>query len=194
MAGPCSVESESQINEAGAARVRDAGAAVLRGGAFKPRTSPSRFQGLGKKGPSTLLKKARERDRTALMRRREVMTGGRRHGKGEVADILQVGAAQHAEFRVAQARGWRGRKRPVLASRRESQRTHSPELLLSAEYADLARGTTRSCCASVACATGFESGDAANVFDAHGGARWFTNLFALRSSPIQSTRPDCATR
>src|SRR6185295_5175561 len=58
MAGPCSVESESQIIQSARA-VRDAGAVILRGGAFKPRTSPYAFQGLGRKGLE-LLRKARE--------------------------------------------------------------------------------------------------------------------------------------
>src|SRR5262245_30152048 len=88
MAGPCSVESEQQILESARA-VQAAGAVILRGGAFKPRTSPYSFQGLGKKGLA-LLKKAREE--TGLLIVTEVVAPEHVDDVAEAADILQIGA------------------------------------------------------------------------------------------------------
>src|SRR3954470_13285503 len=88
MAGPCSVESEKQIMEAAEA-VAKAGAHMLRGGAFKPRTSPYDFQGLEETGLK-LLKKAREATGLAIVT--EVMSDGDVDLVSEYADVLQIGA------------------------------------------------------------------------------------------------------
>src|SRR5438552_1718672 len=97
IAGPCSVESERQIIEA-ARQVKEAGAVVLRGGAWKPRSSPYSFQGLGKPG-LRLLAKAREE--TGLLICTEAMDETGLGWVAETADIVQIGAR----------RGRRGRRR-----------------------------------------------------------------------------------
>ncbi len=154
MAGPCSVESEEQI--LGAARaVRDAGAVLLRGGAFKPRTSPYSFQGLGRKGLE-LLRRAREE--TGLLIVTEVMESDTVDQVAEVADMIQIGARNMQNFsllkRVGQVR------KPVLLKRGISATI--TELLLSAEYL-LAEGNDQ----VVLCERGIRGFDPAtrNVFD-----------------------------
>jgi 3-deoxy-7-phosphoheptulonate synthase len=126
MAGPCSVESRLQVLDV-AARVQAAGARVLRGGAFKPRTSPYAFQGLEAEGLKLLAEARRE---TGLPVITEVMEPERVELVAEHADILQVGARNVQNFsllrRVAEA------GKPVLLKRGMS--TTIQEWLLSAEY------------------------------------------------------------
>ena len=126
MAGPCSVESREQILEV-AAKVKAAGATVLRGGAFKPRTSPYAFQGLEDVGLKYLDEAKRE---TGLPIVTEVMEPDKVEVVAEHADILQIGARNVQNFsllrRVAET------KKPVLLKRGMS--TTVQEWLLSAEY------------------------------------------------------------
>ncbi|MFQ6042548.1 MAG: 3-deoxy-7-phosphoheptulonate synthase, partial [Candidatus Poribacteria bacterium] len=88
MAGPCSVESREQILEAAFA-VKEAGAKILRGGAFKPRTSPYSFQGLGEEGLQLL---AEAREQTGLLIITELMDSHEVELISQYADIIQVGA------------------------------------------------------------------------------------------------------
>src|SRR5206468_5539681 len=88
MAGPCSVESEKQLLETAHA-VHAAGATILRGGAFKPRTSPYEFQGLGEKGLKLL---AKARSETGLAIITELLSESHAELVAEYADILQIGA------------------------------------------------------------------------------------------------------
>ena len=154
MAGPCSVESESQIIAAAQA-VREAGAAILRGGAFKPRTSPYAFQGLGKKGLE-LLRKAREE--TGLLIVTEVMESDTVDLVAEVADIIQIGARNMQNFALLKRIG--RAKKPVLLKRGIAATI--TELLLSAEYL-LAEGNDQ----VVLCERGIRGFDPStrNVFD-----------------------------
>ncbi len=154
MAGPCSVESEAQIIEAAKA-VRDAGAVVLRGGAFKPRTSPYAFQGLGRKGLE-LLKKAREE--TGLLIVTEVMEPDAVELVAEFADILQIGARNMQNFSLLKRAG--KVRKPVLLKRGIAATV--TELLLSAEYL-LAEGNDQ----VILCERGIRGFDPAtrNVFD-----------------------------
>ena len=126
MAGPCSVESRSQVLEV-AEKVKAAGAAVLRGGAFKPRTSPYAFQGLEEEGLKLLDEARRE---TGLPVVTEVMEPDKVDIVAAHADILQIGARNVQNFsllrRVAETR------KPVLLKRGMS--TSIQEWLLSAEY------------------------------------------------------------
>jgi 3-deoxy-7-phosphoheptulonate synthase len=126
MAGPCSVESRFQILDV-ATRVRAAGARVLRGGAFKPRTSPYAFQGLETEGLKLLDEARRE---TGLPVITEVMEPDKVELVAEHSDILQIGARNVQNFsllrRVAET------SRPVLLKRGMS--TSIQEWLLSAEY------------------------------------------------------------
>jgi 3-deoxy-7-phosphoheptulonate synthase len=126
MAGPCSVESEKQIMETAEA-VRDAGATVLRGGAFKPRTSPYDFQGMEAEGLK-LLAKAREATGLAIIT--EVMSEKDVELVAEYADIMQVGARNMQNFSLLKALGHCGR--PVMLKRGMSSTIK--ELLMSAEY------------------------------------------------------------
>ena len=126
MAGPCSVESEEQIDIIAAA-VKRAGAKVLRGGAFKPRTSPYSFQGLGEKGLRMLREAA---DRYGLLVVSEVMDKNKVALVMEYADILQVGARNMQNYDLLKALG-RVRK-PVLLKR--GMAATIEETLLSAEY------------------------------------------------------------
>jgi 3-deoxy-7-phosphoheptulonate synthase len=126
MAGPCSVESEAQILESARA-VRDGGAVILRGGAFKPRTSPYSFQGLGPKGLKLL---AKARDETGLLIVTEAMDPEGVDLVAEVADIIQIGARNMQNYSLLKAAG-RVRK-PVLLKRGIAATI--TELLLSAEY------------------------------------------------------------
>ncbi len=126
MAGPCSVENEKQILETAEA-VAAAGAKVLRGGAFKPRTSPYDFQGLALEGLK-LLAKAREATGLAIVT--EVMSEGDADLVAEYADIMQVGARNMQNFALLKALG--KCRRPVLLKRGMSSTIK--ELLMSAEY------------------------------------------------------------
>ncbi|MEZ5403753.1 MAG: 3-deoxy-7-phosphoheptulonate synthase [Bryobacteraceae bacterium] len=126
MAGPCSVESERQIMESAEA-VAAAGGKVLRGGAFKPRTSPYDFQGLEEEGLK-LLKKAREATGLAIIT--EVMSDRDVGLVAEYADILQIGARNMQNFALLKRLGGAGR--PVLLKRGLSSTLK--ELLMSAEY------------------------------------------------------------
>ena len=126
MAGPCSVESEKQIMYA-AEGVARAGAKILRGGAFKPRTSPYDFQGLETEGLK-LLKKAKAATGLAIVT--EVMTDRDVTLVAEYADILQVGARNMQNFVLLKELGKCGR--PVLLKRGLSSTIK--ELLMSAEY------------------------------------------------------------
>jgi 3-deoxy-7-phosphoheptulonate synthase len=126
MAGPCSVESRLQVLDV-ATRVKAAGARVLRGGAFKPRTSPYAFQGLEAEGLKLLDEARRE---TGLPVITEVMEPDKVELVAEHSDILQIGARNVQNFsllrRVAETR------KPVLLKRGMS--TSIQEWLLSAEY------------------------------------------------------------
>ncbi|HTV56277.1 MAG TPA: 3-deoxy-7-phosphoheptulonate synthase [Terriglobia bacterium] len=126
VAGPCSVENERQIMETAIA-VSAAGAKVLRGGAFKPRTSPYDFQGLGEDGLK-LLAKAREATGLAVVT--EVMSDREVELVAGYADILQVGARNMQNFALLKTLGACGR--PVLLKRGMSSTIK--ELLMSAEY------------------------------------------------------------
>ncbi|HXG34184.1 MAG TPA: 3-deoxy-7-phosphoheptulonate synthase [Bryobacteraceae bacterium] len=126
MAGPCSVENEKQIMETAEAVAR-AGAHVLRGGAFKPRTSPYEFQGLELEGLK-LLQKAKQA--TGLSIVTEVMRDGDVELVSEYADILQIGARNMQNFPLLKALG--RSPRPVLLKRGMS--CTIKELLMSAEY------------------------------------------------------------
>ncbi len=126
MAGPCSVESRSQIIEIAHA-VKEAGATVLRGGAFKPRTSPYDFQGLGLKGLEYL---AEAREATGLPVITEVMREEQVPMVAEYADILQIGARNMQNYGLLQAVG--RQSKPVMLKRGISGTVR--ELLMSAEY------------------------------------------------------------
>ena len=126
MAGPCSVESEKQIMETAQA-VAAAGAKLLRGGAFKPRTSPYDFQGLELEGLK-LLAKAREATGLAIIT--EVMSDRDVGMVAEYADMMQVGARNMQNFALLKTLGKCGRA--VLLKRGMSSTLN--ELLMSAEY------------------------------------------------------------
>jgi 3-deoxy-7-phosphoheptulonate synthase len=126
MAGPCSVESEAQIMRT-AEGVAAAGAKILRGGAFKPRTSPYDFQGMEEEGLK-LLQKAKKA--TALAIITEVMSDRDVELIAQYADIMQVGARNMQNFMLLKALGKCGR--PVLLKRGMSGTIK--ELLMSAEY------------------------------------------------------------
>jgi len=126
MAGPCSVESREQI-ERSAEVVARAGAAVIRGGAFKPRSSPYAFQGLGEEGLKLLRAAA---DRHGLLVVSEVMDQTQIPLVGEYADILQVGARNMQNYTLLRELG--KLRKPVLLKRGISATIE--ELLLSAEY------------------------------------------------------------
>ena len=131
IAGPCSVEDEDMLVETAIA-VRAAGAHVLRGGAFKPRTSPYAFQGLGRAGLRHL---ATARQTTGMPVITEVMTPSEVDAVAEVADIVQIGARNMQNFDLLRAIG--AQPRPVLIKRGLSSTIE--EWLLSAEYV-LSRG------------------------------------------------------
>src|SRR5271168_4960786 len=126
MAGPCSVESEKQIMQA-AEGVARAGAKLLRGGAFKPRTSPYDFQGMEEEGLKLL---AKARAATGLAIVTEVMGDRDVDLIAEYADVMQVGARNMQNFVLLKALGKCGR--PVLLKRGLSSTIK--ELLMSAEY------------------------------------------------------------
>lgn len=110
-AGPCAVESEDQVVRTAVA-VKEAGAKMLRGGAFKPRTSPYSFQGLGLKGLKILDKARRE---TGLPIITEVIDTRDVSWVGEYADVLQIGARNMQNFSLLREAGKSGR--PVLLKR-----------------------------------------------------------------------------
>jgi len=126
MAGPCAVESEEQLM-ATATAVKKAGASMLRGGAFKPRTSPYSFQGLGEEGLKIL---ARAREETGLPVVTEVMDASDVKLIESYADVLQVGARNVQNFALLKAVGLA--KKPILLKR--GMMTTLDELLMSAEY------------------------------------------------------------
>lgn len=126
MAGPCSVETEEQVL-ATARAVRQAGAAVLRGGAFKPRTSPYSFKGLGEEGLKMLRKAA---DETGMPVVTEVMDVRQIELVAQYADILQIGARNMQNFNLLSEVG--RADKPVLLKRGFSNTIE--ELLMAAEY------------------------------------------------------------
>jgi 3-deoxy-7-phosphoheptulonate synthase len=126
MAGPCSVESEAQIDDI-AARVRQLGATVLRGGAFKPRSSPYSFQGLGLPGLKMMRAAA---DRHGLLVISEVMDQTQIPAMLDLVDVFQVGARNMQNYNLLKELG--KVSKPVLLKRGISATIE--ELLLSAEY------------------------------------------------------------
>jgi len=126
IAGPCSVESAEQI-ETAAVSVRAAGASLLRGGAFKPRTSPYAFQGLGEEGLKLL---AAAREKTGLGIVTEVLEAADVGKVAEYADMLQVGARNMHNTHLLRALARAGK--PVLLKRNFSATL--TEFLMSAEY------------------------------------------------------------
>ncbi len=154
MAGPCSVENEKQIILA-AEQVRESGATVLRAGAFKPRSSPYSFQGLGLEGLKLL---ARARLETGLRIVTEAMDPEGAELVAEYADIIQIGARNMQNYSLLKRVG--RINRPVLLKRGLSATIQ--ELLLSAEYI-LAEGNPN----VILCERGIRSFDTAtrNLFD-----------------------------
>jgi 3-deoxy-7-phosphoheptulonate synthase len=134
IAGPCSVESRSQILEAALA-VKEAGATALRGGAYKPRTSPYSFQGLGEEGLQLL---AEARNMTGLPIVTEAMSEDQVGLVARYADVIQIGARNMQNYPLLNTAGRSGR--PVLLKR--GLMSTIEELLMSAEYI-LAQGNTR---------------------------------------------------
>jgi len=134
IAGPCSVESEAQIMEAATA-ARNAGARMLRGGAFKPRTSPYAFQGLGMPGVRMLARAGAE---VGLPVVTEVMEPDLVPAVAEFADMLQIGSRNMQNFPLLRAAG--KAQRPVLLKRGFAATVE--EWLLAAEYV-LAEGNSQ---------------------------------------------------
>jgi 3-deoxy-7-phosphoheptulonate synthase len=134
MAGPCSAETDEQVNSTAAA-VKKAGAKILRGGAFKPRSSPYSFQGLGEEGLRMLKAAANQHDLKLVS---EVMDISQIELIDKYADIFQLGARNMQNFTLLRELG-RARK-PVLLKRGISATIE--EWLLSAEYI-LAGGNTQ---------------------------------------------------
>jgi 3-deoxy-7-phosphoheptulonate synthase len=126
IAGPCSVESRSQILETAQA-VKEAGASALRGGVFKPRTSPYAFQGLGEEGLELL---AEAREATGLPIVVEIMSQVQLDLMVKYVDVLQIGARNMQNFNLLRAVG--ETRTPVLLKRGLSATIE--ELLMSAEY------------------------------------------------------------
>jgi 3-deoxy-7-phosphoheptulonate synthase len=154
IAGPCSVESEAQIVLA-AQQVREAGGAALRGGAYKPRSSPYAFQGLGKKGLELLALARRE---TGLPIVTEALDDEGAHLVAEVADCIQIGARNMQNYSLLRTVGRIGK--PVLLKRGMSATI--TDLLMSAEYI-LAEGNGQ----VILCERGIRSFDPStrNLFD-----------------------------
>src|SRR3954468_17117664 len=154
IAGPCSVESEAQIVLA-AQQVRDAGGSALRGGAYKPRSSPYAFQGLGKKGLELLALARRE---TGLALVTEALDDEGAHLVAEVADCIQIGARNMQNYSLLRTVGRIGK--PVLLKRGMSATI--TDLLMSAEYT-LAEGNGQ----VILCERGIRSFDPStrNLFD-----------------------------
>lgn len=134
IAGPCAVESEDQLIRTAVA-VKEAGATMLRGGAFKPRTSPYAFQGLGLKGLKILDKARRE---TGLPIVTEVIDTRDVSWVGEYADVLQIGARNMQNFSLLREAGKSGR--PILLKR--GMYSTLEEWLNCAEYI-LAEGNSK---------------------------------------------------
>lgn len=126
MAGPCAVESREQILET-ALKVKEAGATILRGGAFKPRSSPYSFQGLKEKGLEIL---AEVKEKTGLSVVTEVMAPEQVPLVGKVADILQIGARNMQNYALLEAVG--KYNKPVLLKR--GMMATLEEFLMAAEY------------------------------------------------------------
>ena len=126
MAGPCSVEDEKQLMTTAIA-VKKAGATILRGGAFKPRTSPYEFQGLGEKGLKLLAKARRE---TGLPVITELLSEAQAELVAEYTDIIQIGArnSQNFQLLIAAAKT----RKPILLKRGLSMKIE--EWLLAGEY------------------------------------------------------------
>ena len=154
IAGPCSVETEEQIVES-ARLVKAAGAVALRGGAFKPRSSPYSFQGLGRKGLELLALAKRE---TGLAVVTEAMDEEGAHLVAEVADCIQIGARNMQNYSLLKTVG--KIKKPVLLKR--GMAATIQDLLLSAEYV-LAEGNPH----VILCERGLRSFDTTsrNLFD-----------------------------
>ena len=128
IAGPCAVENREQLLTT-ARLVKAAGAQVLRGGAFKPRTSPYQFQGLGLEGLQLL---AEAREKTGLPVITEVMEPGLVETVAKYADILQIGSRNMQNFPLLLAAGRDSHRRPVMLKRGLSATID--EWLLAAEY------------------------------------------------------------
>ncbi|HEX9291475.1 MAG TPA: 3-deoxy-7-phosphoheptulonate synthase [Anaeromyxobacteraceae bacterium] len=126
IAGPCSVESKEQVLEA-AHGVKRSGATFLRGGAFKPRTSPYEFQGMGEEGLKLL---ALAREATGLKVVTEVMDADDLAMCAEYADVLQIGARNMQNFSLLRKVG--ALKKPILLKRGPSATIR--EFLMAAEY------------------------------------------------------------
>ena len=126
MAGPCSVESEKQLMTTAVA-VKEAGATILRGGAFKPRTSPYEFQGLGEKGLKLLAKARKE---TGLPVITELLSESHAELVAEYTDIIQIGARNSQNFQLLIAAAKTGK--PILLKRGLSMKIE--EWLLAGEY------------------------------------------------------------
>jgi 3-deoxy-7-phosphoheptulonate synthase len=154
IAGPCSVESEHQIVLA-AQQVAAAGASALRGGAYKPRSSPYSFQGMGKEGLKLLALARRE---TGLPIVTEALDEEGAHDVAEVADCIQIGARNMQNYALLKTIGKLGK--PVLLKR--GMAATITDLLLSAEYL-LAEGNTQ----VILCERGIRSFDPStrNLFD-----------------------------
>ncbi len=134
IAGPCSVESRQQILETAFA-VKEAGAIALRGGAFKPRTSPYSFQGMGEEGLQLL---AEAREATGLPVVTEAMSPEQVELVGRYADVIQIGARNMQNYALLNTAGQSGRT--ILLKR--GMMSTIEELLMSAEYI-LAQGNSR---------------------------------------------------
>ena len=154
IAGPCSVESEQQIVDSARA-VHAGGASALRGGAFKPRSSPYSFQGMGKAGLALLALARRE---TGLAIVTEALDEEGAHLVAEVADCIQIGARNMQNYSLLRTVGRIGK--PVLLKRGMAATIN--DLLLSAEYI-LAEGNSQ----VILCERGVRSFDpvARNMFD-----------------------------
>ncbi len=160
MAGPCAVESREQILETAHA-LQEMGATILRGGAFKPRSSPYSFQGLGMEGLRYL---AEAREATGMAIVTEALDAEGVEAVAEYADIIQIGARNMQNYALLRRAGQAGK--PVLLKRGMSATIK--ELLLSAEYL-LAEGNAQ----VVLCERGVRS------FDTH-----TRNLLDLTAIPV----------
>lgn len=134
MAGPCAIETREQILETACA-VKDAGIKILRGGAFKPRTSPYSFQGLKEKGLELLLE---AKQKTGLLIVTEVMAPEHVSVVGEIADIFQIGTRNMQNYSLLEAVG--KQSKPVLLKR--GMMATLEEFLMAAEYI-LSNGNSR---------------------------------------------------
>jgi len=131
IAGPCSVENREQVLGTAAA-VKEAGAKFLRGGAFKPRTSPYSFQGMKEEGLALLCEAREQTGLKIVTEAKDVLT---LPAVAEVADVIQIGARNMSNFSLLEAAG--DLRKPILLKRGISATVE--ELLMAAEYV-LARG------------------------------------------------------